>query len=82
MKTFKNDNGREYNILVEVPFNKADEEYYKNSWQKSMYALLERNGEYIVASLVGEDSWGSGYYADDISDALAYLNKKLLGYLK
>lgn len=82
MQTLKNDNGRTYNILATLNFNKADEEYYKNSWQNYYCALLECNGAYVVATLVGDTSWGSGYYADGLKDAIEYFNEKVTGYLK
>ena len=44
--------------------------------------LLERNGEYVVASYVGETSWGYGYYADGIKDAQKKFNEIAKEYLK
>ena len=82
MKTFHNDNGQDFNILSILEFNQADQEYYKNSWQKYRAMLLERNQEYVVASYVGENSWGYGYYADGIKDATKKFNSISQDYLK
>ena len=70
--TFHNSNGQDFTILLTLEFNKADTEYYKDSWQKHRAMLLERNGEYIVATYVGDSSWGYGYYADGIKDQFQY----------
>jgi hypothetical protein len=43
---------------------------------------LERNQEYIVASYVGENSWGYGYYADGIKDATKKFNSIMADYTK
>ena len=81
MKQLHNDNGRTYNVLATLDFNKADAEYYKNSWQNYRAALLECNGSYVVATLVGETSWGNGYYADGIRDAVQEFNRQVKNYL-
>ena len=80
--TFKNDNGQEFNVISVLEFNKADADYFKNSWQKHRAMLLERNQEYIVASYVGESSWGYGYYADGIKDATKKFNSIMVDYTK
>ena len=79
----KNDNGMTYDVLATVNFNKADAEYYKNSWQKCYVALLQNTitGEYVVATLLGDTSWGSGYYADGIKDATRKFNQITTEYL-
>ena len=82
MAQFNNSNGQAFNIISTLEFNKVDQEYYKNSWQKHRAMLLERNEEYIVASYVGEDSWGFGYYADDIKDATNKFNSIMQDYNK
>ena len=82
MSKFHNDNGQDFNVLQVLEFNKADKEYYKNSWQKHRAMLLERNDEYIVASYVGEDSWGYGYYADGLKDAQKKFNEISARYIK
>ena len=81
-KVFHNSNGQEFNIISTLEFNKADQEYYKDSWQKHRAMLLERNDEYIVASYVGENSWGYGYYADGIKDATKKFNSIMTDYTK
>jgi len=80
--TFKNDNGQEFNVISVLEFNKTDADYFKNSWQKHRAMLLERNQEYIVASYVGESSWGYGYYADGIKDATKKFNSIMADYTK
>ena len=82
--TFTNSNGRTYDILAVTNFNEQDREYYKNSWQKQYVALLQdqRNREYVVATFLGETSWGYGYYADGLKDAIKYYTEKSTGYLK
>lgn len=80
--TFKNDNGQEFNVISVLEFNKTDADYFKNSWQKHRAMLLERNQEYIVASYVGESSWGYGYYADGIKDATKKFNSIMTDYTK
>ena len=82
-KQMKNDNGMTYDILAVTNFNKADAEYYKNSWQKCYVALLQNNKteEYVVATLLGDTSWGSGYYADGIKDATKEFNRITAEYL-
>lgn len=82
-KQILNDNGRTYDILATTNFNKADEEYYKDSWQKCYVALLQNTGtgEYVVATLLGDTSWGSGYYADGIKDAVKEFNRIASDYL-
>ena len=82
MAVFNNSNGQTFNIISTLEFNKVDQEYYKNSWQKHRAMLLERNEEYIVASYVGEDSWGFGYYADGIKDATNKFNSIMQDYNK
>ena len=79
----KNDNGMTYDVLATVNFNKADAEYYKNSWQKCYVALLQNTvtEEYVVATLLGNTSWGSGYYADGIKDATKKFNEITIEYL-
>ena len=83
MKLFANDNGSTYSVLSVTNFNKADEEYYKNSWQKCYAALLQnsKTGSYVVATLVGDTSWGSGYYADGAKDAIKKYNEITSDYL-
>ena len=81
-QVFKNANGQTFNVISTLEFNQADTEYYKNSWQKHRAMLLERNQEYIVASYVGEDSWGYGYYADGIKDATKKFNSIMQDYAK
>lgn len=82
MAQFNNSNGQTFNVISTLEFNKADQEYYKNSWQKHRAMLLERNEEYIVASYVGDDSWGFGYYADGIKDATKKFNSIMQDYNK
>jgi hypothetical protein len=82
MAQFNNSNGQTFNVISTLEFNKVDQEYYKNSWQKHRAMLLERNEEYIVASYVGEDSWGFGYYADGIKDATNKFNSIMQDYNK
>lgn len=82
MAEFKNENGQTFNILSTLEFNEADKEYYKNSWQKHRAMLLERNDEYVVASYVGDSSWGYGYYADGIKDAKKKYNSICSEYIK
>ena len=82
MTIFQNSNGQTFNVISTLEFNKVDQEYYKNSWQKHRAMLLERNEEYIVASYVGENSWGYGYYADGIKDATKKFNSISQDYLK
>ena len=80
---FYNQNGRTYTILATTNFNAVDREYYKNSWQKCYVALLQSDltGEYVVATLLGDTEWGSGYYADGIKDAVAQYTKVTEEYL-
>ena len=82
MAEFKNKNGQTFNILSTLEFNEADKEYYKNSWQKHRAMLLERNDEYVVASYVGDSSWGYGYYADSIKDAKKKYDSICSEYIK
>lgn len=79
---FKNDNGHEYEVIQVLDFNDKDKEYYKNSWQKYRVALLQvpYQNEFIVASYLGEHSWGYGYYSDDLEDAVKYYNKIVKDY--
>ena len=81
-QVFNNSNGQTFNVISTLEFNKADQEYYKNSWQKHRAMLLERNEEYIVASYVGDDSWGFGYYANGIKDATNKFNSIMQDYNK
>lgn len=83
MTLFTNENGNTYLVLATTNFNKADAEYYKNSWQKCYAALLQNNktGSYVVATLVGDTSWGSGYYTDTIKDAIEKYNEITSEYL-
>ena len=60
----KNDNGIDYEVLDVVEFNGVDSDYYKNSWQKFRYGFLKSPKEFVVASMVGETSWGQGIYFD------------------
>ena len=80
---YYNENGHTYSVLAVTNFNKADAEYYKDSWQKCYVALLQNNdnGQYVVATLLGQTSWGSGYYADGINDAVKQFNKVTSEYL-
>ena len=71
---FKNSNGLTYEVLKLVPFTSQDKEYYKNSWQKQRYGLFKhtvspKENTFIVASMVGDNSWGSGYYFQDLPQA-------------
>ena len=80
---YYNENGNTYSVLAVTNFNKADAEYYKDSWQKCYVALLQNNKteEYVVATLLGDTSWGSGYYADGIKDATKEFNRITAEYL-
>ena len=80
---YYNENGNTYSVLAVTNFNKADAEYYKDSWQKCYVALLQNNEteEYVVATLLGNTSWGSGYYADGIKDATKEFNRITAEYL-
>lgn len=80
---YYNENGHTYSVLAVTNFNKADEEYYKDSWQKCYACLLQNNdtGTYVVAKLLGQTSWGSGYYADGIKDAVKEFNRITSEYL-
>ena len=80
---YYNENGNTYSVLAVTNFNKADAEYYKDSWQKCYVALLQNNEteEYVVATLLGNTSWGSGYYADGIKDATRKFNQMTEEYL-
>ena len=80
---YYNENGNTYSVLAVTNFNKADAEYYKDSWQKCYVALLQNNKteEYVVATLLGDTSWGSGYYADGIKDATRKFNQMTEEYL-
>lgn len=84
IEKFLNSNGRVYNVLAVQEFTEADKEYYKNSWQKHRVMLLEdtNKNEYVVASYVGESSWGSGYYTQDKKQALAEYNRIVAEYLE
>lgn len=79
MMILKNTNGIDYKILKLIPFNKEDKEEYADSWQKYRFALLQQEitpakSQFIVACMVGEDSWGQGYYFNDLEPAKNYLN--------
>ena len=67
----KNSNGIDYEILELTQFKGADVDYYQDSWQNFMYGLLksETGKTFIVASMVGADSWGHGRYYDDYETA-------------
>ena len=80
---YYNENGNTYSVLAVTNFNKADAEYYKDSWQKCYVALLQNNEteEYVVATLLGNTSWGSGYYADGIKDATRKFTEITSDYL-
>lgn len=80
---YYNENGNTYSVLAVTNFNKADAEYYKDSWQKCYVALLQNNEteEYVVATLLGNTSWGSGYYADGIKDATKKFTEITSNYL-
>ena len=80
---YYNENGNTYSVLAVTNFNKTDAEYYKDSWQKCYAALLQNNetGSYVVATLLGNTSWGSGYYADGIKDATKKYNEITSEYL-
>jgi hypothetical protein len=80
---YYNENGNTYSVLAVTNFNKADAEYYKDSWQKCYVALLQNNEteEYVVATLLGNTSWGSGYYADGIKNAIRKFNQMTEEYL-
>lgn len=80
---YYNENGNTYSVLAVTNFNKADAEYYKDSWQKCYVALLQNNEteEYVVATLLGNTSWGSGYYADGIKDATKKFTEITSDYL-
>ena len=76
---FKNNNGIDYEILKLVPFVGTDKDDYKDSWQKYRYALLQQKitpikSKFVVACMLGENSWGQGYYFDDLEPAKSYLN--------
>ena len=83
MNKFQNQNGRSYKVLAVTNFNDTDREYYKNSWQQYYVALLqcESTGEYVVATLLGDTDWGSGYYADGVKDAVRQYAKVSSEYL-
>lgn len=78
----KNSNGHDYNILRLENFNKVDSEYYNGEWQKFRYGLLKNDFQIVVASMVGETSWGQGYYfdLDDMPKAEKYYNDLVLEY--
>ena len=81
-QVFQNNNGQAFNVISTLEFNKVDQEYFKDSWQKHRAMLLERNQEYIVANYVGDNSWGYGYYADGIKDATNKFNSIMQDYNK
>ena len=78
---FLNSNGKVYDVLAIQELTEADKEYYKNSWQKHRVALMKNNNTYVVASYVGETSWGSGYYTEDKKQALKEYNRIVEEYL-
>ena len=76
---FRNNNGIDYEILKLIPFNAVDKQEYADSWQKYRYALLQQKitpikSKFVVACMVGENSWGQGYYFDDLEPAKTCLN--------
>ena len=78
----KNNNGIDYKILSLIPFNEVDKEYYKDSWQKYRFGLLQHEispmiSKFIVASMVGENEWGNGWYFDDLEPAKEFLAQKV-----
>ena len=60
----------------------VDSEYYNGEWQKYRYGLLKSDFQIVVASMVGETSWGQGYYfdLDDMPKAEKYYNDLVLEY--
>ena len=79
MMIFRNNNGIDYEILKLIPFNAVDKQEYADSWQKYRYALLQQKitpikSKFVVACMVGENSWGQGYYFDDLEPAKTCLN--------
>ena len=77
-----NDNGRTYEIVKLENFNEVDANYYNGEWQKFRYGLLKSDYQIVVASMVGETSWGQGYYfdADEMPRAEEYYNKLVAEY--
>ena len=82
-QVFHNDNGKDFNILAVGNFSEKDMKEYEGSWQKHYAMLLQSqsNGEYVVATYVGENSWGYGYYADGFKDAFDKFTEKAKSYL-
>ena len=79
---FINSNGKVYDILKIQGFTEANKEYYKNSWQKHRVALMKDGNMYVVASYVGESSWGNVYYTEDEKKAWAEFNRIVKEYLE
>ena len=82
LNQFHNKNGQDFEILRIENFNDIDKEYYKNSWQKHYVALLRnpRQDSYVVASMLGEEEWGNGYYYEDKAQALRKYNSMVADY--
>ena len=79
MMIFRNNNGIDYEILKLIPFNAVDKQEYADSWQKYRFALLQQKitptkSNFIVVCMLGEDSWGQGYYFDDLEPAKTCLD--------
>ena len=79
MLILKNTNSIYYEVLELIPLNDQEREEYKDSWQKFRFALLRhelapKKYQYVVASMVGYDSWGQGFYFNDLEPAKSYLN--------
>ena len=60
----KNSNGHDYDVIKLEQFNETDADYYKNEWQKFRFGLLKNDFQVVVASMVGDTSWGNGRYYD------------------
>ena len=90
MMIFKNNNGIDYEILKLIPFNTTDKQEYADSWQKYRFALLQQKitpvkSTFVVACMVGENSWSQGYYFYDLEPAknfLDYLEKEYMAWIK
>ena len=76
LNQFHNKNGQDFEILRAENFNEVDREYYKDSWQKQYVALLRNTARnsYVVAYMLGEEEWGSGYYYENKEQALTKYN--------
>ena len=83
MDKLYNSNGTTYEVLQTLDFNSKDKEYFKDSQQEYRLALLQvaHSHVYVVASFVGETSWGSGAYFSDLKQAVIYYNEQLKIYL-